>query len=265
MNTDDRIQDFVGEADWPSTATMLQGFGEPGLPASGELVGRALDVLYDDAPRTTYEFLSSDELAVAEVERERRIVRYRAVEARPGIFYLDLLDGAMTATVNDSLALDLSDGRVTRARSRFVDRDGAVRTTTDFFSGRVAGAGPIEPRRRTDALVGLRIFYRYSATEAYEHIYLDAGTFVWHCVRGGEAGLADVDRAEAWELGDDLYLLYWQESVMAVESFLIVDLQKERSIGRMFCWDAPTLDAVHIPFDSRFTILNKTDYPVDPK
>lgn len=263
--TSERIEEFVPETEWPSTATMLQGFGEPGLPASGDLVGRTLDVLYDSAPRTTYEFLTSDEIAVDEAEQERRIVQYRAVEARPGIFYLDLLDGAMTATVNDSLILDLSDGRVTRARSRFVDLDGKVRTTTDFFSGRVAGTGPIEPRLRTSELVGLRIFYRYSATEAYEHIYLDAGTFVWHCVRGGEAGLADVDRAEAWELGDGLYVLYWQESVMAVESFLIVDLQKERSIGRMFCWDAPTLGAVHIPFDSRFTILNKTTYPADPK
>jgi hypothetical protein len=31
----------------------------------------------------------------------------------------------------------------------------------------------------------------------------------------------------------------------------------------MFCWDGPTLDTVHLPFDSQFTILEDTAYPAE--
>lgn len=244
---------------------MLEGFGDPSLPASENFVGQAIEIDFDNGLTIAYRFHSTASLTATENREEEEESRYRAVEARPGIYYIDILAGAGTTLRNDSLVLNVDDGRATLARSRFINHDGAVRSTTDFFSGRIAGRGPINPRPRTDALVGLRIFYRYSEFEAYEHIYLNAGTFVWHCVRGGEQGLADVDRAEAYELGDDLYMLYWQESVMAVESFLIVDMKQTRSIGRMFAWDAPSLSSVHIPFDSRFTVLNRTEYPTDPK
>jgi len=50
---------------------------------------------------------------------------------------------------------------------------------------------------------------------------------------------------------------------MPVESFMVIDLTHERSIGRMFCWDGPTLTPMHLPFDSQFTVLNDTRYPAD--
>jgi hypothetical protein len=259
--TTNELNEFIPEDAWPSTAVMLEGFGEPSLPATRELAGRILEVVYEDGVVVEYDFVSATEVTVTAAGSTVAGQRYRAVEARPGILYVDVVTGDGTKAADDSLVLSLEDGRVTWAHSHFVDRSGEVRTATRFVSGRVAGFGDVEPRPRTDALVGKRIFYRYSDVEAYEHIYLDAGTFVWHCVEGGEKGLADVDRAEAYELADDLYILYWTESVMAVESVLVVDLRQRRSIGRMFCWDAPSLDAVHIPFDSRFTVLNETRYP----
>ena len=188
---------------------------------------------------------------------------YRAVEARPGLYFVDFVKGEGVHASDVSMVIDRNDGRVIVADSAFVDRDGAVRMHTELLTGRVAGTGAIEPLRRSVELVGKRIFYRYSPSEAYEHVYLNGGTFLWHCVRGAEQGLADVDPANVYEIGDGIVMLHWSETVMPVESIVLIDLVNERSIGRMFCWDGPTLAPVHLPFDSRFTLLNETSYPTD--
>ncbi|HRP07968.1 MAG TPA: MoaF C-terminal domain-containing protein, partial [Gemmatimonadales bacterium] len=188
---------------------------------------------------------------------------YRAVEVREEIFYVDFLKGEGTATHDVTMIINRSDGRVTVADSSFVNRDGEVRMHTDFLSGRIVGTGQIQPRAESDELTGKRIFYRYSPTERYEHIYLNAGTFVWHCIQGAERGLGDVDPIRVFELADGVVLLYWSETVMPVESLVVIDLAHERSIGRMFCWDGPTLAPMHLPFDSKFTVLNETRYPAE--
>ena len=263
---DVRQQDYVPEKEWPAVSVMLDGFGSPSLPDSPALAGTSMDVRYDDDSSVRYRFESVNELSVHTLGSDggqSSVLAYRAVEVRPSIFYIDYLRGTGAHTHDVSIVVDLSDGRVTTADSCFVDRGGRIRTHTDFRSGRVQGTGPIEPRRRTDALVGKRIFYRYSDSEAYEHIYLNSGTFVWQCVRGGEKGLADVDQTMTFELAENIHIFFWTETVMPVDSFLVIDLAHERSIGRMFCWDAPTLEPVHLPFDSRFTVLNETEYPAD--
>lgn len=258
------MQDFVPEEEWPRVSVMLEGFGAPSLPDSEALVGEDMTVDQDIAAAVRFRFLSRNRLARSvEGEVGESEHPYRAVEVRPSIFYVDLVAGESVATHDISLVIDLTDGRVTTADTYLVDRDGRVRTTTDFISGRVRGAGPIVPRERTDALVGKRVYYRYSDVEAYEHVYLNAGTFVWQCVKGGEKGLADVEQCKTFELADDLVIFFWTETVMPVDSFLVIDLKAHRSIGRMFCWDTPALARVHLPFDSRFTVLNETRYPED--
>ena len=71
------------------------------------------------------------------------------------------------------------------------------------------------------------------------------------------------DPVQVFELADGIVLLHWSETVMPVESIVTIDLTNKRSVGRMFCWDGPTLDLVHIPFDSQFTILDDTPYPTE--
>lgn len=260
-------QDFVPQEDWPVVSAMLNGFGDPSLPASSALVGQTIDIRYDNGWTIRHEFSSDHQLTWTivhgEGEGEAGSHQYRAVEARPGIQVIDFLKGEGVETHDVTLIVNLDDGRVTTADSSIYLNPGGGRTTTQFLSGRIAGTGEIEPRRRTEALVGKRIYYRYSATERYEHIYLNNGTFVWHCIDGAERGLADADKTRTFELAEDLYILFWTESVMAVESFLVVDLANTRSIGRMFCWENESSAVVHIPFDSKFTVLNETTYPND--
>lgn len=263
MNTTSDTQGFVPQEEWPDVSVMLDGFGAPGLPASDVLVGTALRIDDDNDSTVEYRFDSIDEMTWAFDGGERGSARYRSVEARPRIHVIDFLTGEGEHTHNVTMVVNLDDGRVTTADTGIVPVDGELRTRTAFLSGRVQGMGEIEPREPSDALVGKRIYYRYSDTERYEHIYLNSGTFVWHCIDGGEKGLADVDETRTFELADDIYIFAWFENVMPVDSFLVVDLAQRRSIGRMFCWEATTSQPVHIPFDSTFTVLNETSYPED--
>lgn len=268
-STDSKVhaQGFVAQEDWPDVSAMIEGFGEPSLPASEALSGRTIDVRFDDGRTIRHEFGSTRELTKTVLAGpgagSSGTLAYRAVEVRPGVQIIDVVEGEGAETRAITFVIDLADGRVTAAESGITLTDGVGRTDTLFLSGRVEGTGDIEPRPSSDELVGKRIYYRYSETERYEHIYLNWGTFVWHCISGAESGLADVDQTKTFELADGLVIFYWKESVMPVESFLVVDLHAKRSIGRMFCWENPSQSVVHIPFDSRFTILNDTTYPND--
>ncbi|TFD11687.1 hypothetical protein E3T35_09165 [Cryobacterium sp. TMT1-2-2] len=245
---------------------MLEGFGQPDLPGSTALEGPAIAIRFENGWTITHQFDKGNVTwTITEGDRTGAsgTHEYRAVEVRPNIFLVDFVKGEGAQSSDISMVIDRSDGKVTIADSSFVDRNGAMRMRTEVINGRITGMGEIEPRKRSSELVGKRIYYRYSPTEHYEHIYLNAGTFVWHCVKGGEAGLADADPVQVFELGDGIVILHWSETVMPVESILTVDLTNKRSIGRMFCWDGPTLAPVHLPFDSKFTILEDTSYPED--
>jgi len=259
-------QGYVPQEQWPAVTAMLEGFGSPDLPPTRKLEGSPLTIEFSNGWTIAHSFendqvtwtITSGESAGATATHP-----YRAVEVREEIFYVDFLKGEGTQTQDVTMIINRADGKVTVADSSFVNRKGEVRMHTEFLSGRIAGMGGIEPRAESDELVGKRIFYRYSPTERYEHIYLNTGTFVWYCIEGAESGLGDVDPIRVFELADGVVLLYWSETVMPVESFVVIDLKNERSIGRMFCWDGPTLAPMHLPFDSKFTVLNETSYPVN--
>ena len=259
-------QDYVPTDEWPDVTAMLAGFGEPSLPASSKLERVPLDVRFENGWTIQHLFADGQvtwTITVGDGAGATGTHAYRAVEVRPDVFFVDFIKGEGVHSSDVSMVVDISDGRVTVADSSFVDRNGEVRMHTDFLSGRVTGTGEIEPHKRTSELVGKRIYYRYSESEHYEHVYLNAGTFVWHCVRGAEVGLADADPVQVFEIADGIVLLHWSETVKPVESIVTIDLTHKRSIGRMFCWDGPTLDIVHIPFDSQFTILSDVAYPAE--
>lgn len=260
------VRDYVPTDEWPDVTAMLEGFGAPTLEATADLDGTNFDITFDNGWTIAHRFGNGSvtwTIIEGDGTGETGTHPYRAVEARTNLYFVDFIKGEGAHSSDVSMVIDRNDGRVTVADSSFVDRDGAVRMHTELLTGRIVGTGAIEPLRRSNELAGKRIYYRYSPTEHYEHVYLNDGTFVWHCVRGAEQGLADVDPAPVYELGDGIVMLQWSETVMPVESFVLVDLVNERSIGRMFCWDGPTLSPMHLPFDSRLSVLNETAYPTE--
>lgn len=257
------IQDYIPEDQWPPVSAMLEGFGDQTLPASPALAGTTLSLQADGAS-SEYRFDDESSLTWTDARGEDRksgAARYKAIEARPGIFIVDFLRGEGLSEENVTIILDHNTGATTTGVSRFVVVDGRTRSTTEFSQFNTERSSV--RHERSSGLVGKRIYYRYSDVETYEHIYLNPGTFTWNCVRGAEAGLADTDRCMTWEVAEDLFVFFWTEKVMCVEAVLLVDLREQRSIGRMFGWDDPAAEPVVIPFNSRLSVLNTTEYPED--
>lgn len=257
------IQDYIPEEEWPPVSAMLEGFGDQTLPASHALTGTALSIPAEDGV-DEYTFDTESSLTWTTQrgqEKTSATAGYKAIEARPGIFIIDSVRGEGAAAENVTIIWDRNTGAVTSGVSRFVLAGDRTRSTTDF--SQTNSNGSAARHERSSGLVGKRIFYRYSDVESYEHIYLNPGTFTWNCVRGGEAGLADTDRCMTWEAAEDLFIFFWTEKVMCVDAVLLVDLREQRSIGRMFGWDDPAKEPVILPFNSRLSVLNTTEYPQD--
>lgn len=179
--------------------------------------------------------------------------QYKAYEVRPKIFFVDFYKAENEEEV--SLVLDTMTGQVICGISGLYDRQGERRTKTTFLNARIDGYDDVNPFPSTDDLVGKHILYSYTPLDWYEHIYLNRGTFTWHCLDGTEKGLADTEPTKVLELGKKLYMLFWSETVMPVESFIVVDLEAMRSTGRFFCWDVKPKQIVRKIFGSYATIL----------
>ncbi|MFF2243419.1 MoaF C-terminal domain-containing protein [Arthrobacter sp. NPDC058130] len=258
--TSTEIQDYIPEDEWPPVSAMLDGFGDQTLPASSALSNTALNITAPEGSITEYAFKDASSLVWSGPSGSGTAI-YKAIEARPGVFIIDFARGEGSDAENVTIIFDRNTGAVTSGLSSFVTLDGRVRSTTAFTRSNADGSTTVH--ERSSGLVGKRIFYRYSDVESYEHIYLNPGTFTWNCVRGGEAGLADTDRCMTWAVAEDLYIFFWTEKVMTVEAVLLVDLREQRSIGRMFGWDDPAAVPVILPFNSRLSVLNTTEYPQD--
>jgi hypothetical protein len=264
--TSTELQDYIPEDQWPPVSAMLDGFGDQTLPASPALAGTTVRLPADDGSTTEYGFEDASSLTwrvSGRVANQSGTATYKAIEARPGIFIIDFVRGQGVDALNVTIILDRNTGAATAGVSKFVTVGGKTRSTTEFIHSNTFGSAAVHGR--STGLVGKRIFYRYSDVETYEHIYLNPGTFTWNCIRGGEAGLADTDRCMTWDVADDLYIFFWTEKVMTVEAVLLVDLREQRSIGRMFGWDDPASEPVILPFNSRLSVLNTTQYPQDTR
>ena len=103
------------------------------------------------------------------------------------------------------------------------------------------------PHLPTDELVGKRVQYVYSQTEAYEHIYLNEDLYTWQCLRGSEQGLADTDRCHYRRIADGLYLFVWREKVIPTLGVVLVDWACKRSNGKLFGYEGSDFGALDHP------------------
>ncbi|TPX18770.1 uncharacterized protein E0L32_011519 [Thyridium curvatum] len=60
-------------------------------------------------------------------------------------------------------------------------------------------------------------------------------------------------------IADHLYLLFWTEIIMPVESIVVIELHQMRSTGRFLCWDSKPESIVHVRFGSQATLLSDVD------
>jgi hypothetical protein len=114
----------------------------------------------------------------------------------------------------------------------------------------------------TRELIGMRNLYTYSATERYEHIYLNDNFYAWQCLSGVEAGLADVDRCHMIGIDAKLYLFVWREKIVPTLGVVMIDLERMKTDGKIFGYQGSRFDALsNFPVGAHAQVLNVTRYP----
>lgn len=288
-------------ARWISVGELAEAFSPDSNtpPHTDALAGATHTLDFEDGRVAEYRFLSDSRLAWSEAGgegggpgdpgRPRRAegeAGYFALEPRDGIYFVDFVaaDEPPTAV---SLVLDLPRGIATELVARLpqaadvgeslmarIARGSELTAVAAGFSSAAIDAPftASTPRHEPTAdLVGRRVEYTYSATERYEHIYLNEHFYTWHCLLGSEKGLADTDRCHYLKLGDDLYLFVWREKIVPTLGAVVVDFRAMRTVGKIFghaaAGSAPAEDGlsgapagvVDFPVGARAAVVNITD------
>ncbi|KAL4812581.1 molybdenum cofactor biosynthesis protein F [Aspergillus spinulosporus] len=260
MTTPSATPGFVPVSEWPNLEALAVGYNEHLMAESHKLNGKRLTLVIagTDPTRIAHHFLDDSSLEwEIQGTGQTGTAQFKAFEVRPSIFFVDFYKPDYQEQV--SLVLNLRTGQAIVGLSGFHIKDGQKRTWTRFSDASIDGFSNVTPFAPTADLIGKHILYRYTPRDAYEHIYLNQGTFTWHCLSGTEKGLADTEPCKMLKLDEQLYLLFWSEKIMPVESIVVVDLEQMRSTGRFFCWDPKPAKMVQMSFGSYATVLAETD------
>lgn len=259
---------------------LVKGISEDTLPADDALAGRSLSLHAEDGTVTTLSFAEGGRLVWEVIDGSRMgdageeaclVTRPRA-----DVVVVDYVASTRRATAA-TIVLDLRRSAATTVVGTLPTAEQAARGAFDLATEGseltlvatsivpavidapfVPGAHPHAP---TDELVGKRVQYVYSQTEAYEHIYLNEDLYTWQCLRGVERGLADTDRCHYRKIDEELYLFVWREKVIPTLGVVLVDWRRKQSNGRLFGYEGSDFGALSTtPISSRATLLNVTTY-----
>lgn len=265
---------------WISVGEMASAFGpDNNTPRStAELAGHTLTFYLENGQVVEHRFLSESELVWTMLEGKgtgrQAGERYVAYKVRDGIYFVDFVRHLEQA-VTVSLVLDLRLAIVTALITRLPGRAEAGRPLSDRAARReeltsVRAAflsGAINERFTTYALrhepttdlVDRRVEYSYSATERYEHIYLNERFYTWHCLLGAEKGLADTDRCHCRKVANDLYFFVWRRKIVPALGAVMVNFDIMRTVGKILGYQGSDFDKLaNFPVGAHIRLLNVT-------
>ena len=259
---------------------LVKGISEDTLPADPRLTGSELTLNAANGSVVRLAFIAPDRLVWNALEGpgagdhgEETVVVTRPREEVAVVDYVAATRRATSVTI----VLDLARGAATTVTGTLPTAEqvakGAFALATDAEELTLVETtitpsvidGPFmageHPHAITAELVGKRVQYAYSQTEAYEHVYLNENLYTWHCLRGSERGLADTDRCHYRKIGDELYLFVWREKIIPTLGVVLVDWRSKRSNGKLFGYEGSDFRELSTtPIASRATLLNVTEY-----
>lgn len=259
---------------------LAKGISEHILPDTDDLVGKILQLNFEDKTATRIKFDSINtlnwEVVTGSDKGRRGADTYRATCPREGIYFVDYIQQDQRATTV-SLVIDTSAQKATAvigtlpteaetrkdAFSRVQANMELTGVTTKFVRATLDTPFTAEGHLHnpTDELVGKRVKYVYSQTEEYEHIYLNPNLYTWHCLEGIEKGLADTDRCYYYKVDDDLYLFVWREKVVPTLGIVVIDLKQMKTTGKIFGYEGDDFSKLtNAPVGAFATLLNVTQY-----
>ena len=277
---------------------LAEGFAPAShiLQPVSDLEGRTFALHYADGTADTLHFAGPQSLEVERMHagagnpaqsRERHACRVTSV--REGIYFVDYL-GADEPLLNaagkpraaaTSYVLDLRRllctaviGTLPSEAETHIDAFTRVERGLELTGvqavlrhGRIGAQGSTAHEQAplhapTRELIGMRNLYTYSATERYEHIYLNENFYAWQCLSGVEAGLADVDRCHMIGIDAKLYLFVWREKIVPTLGVVMIDLDRMKTDGKIFGYQGSRFDALsNFPVGAHAQVLNVTRHP----
>ncbi len=259
---------------------LAKGITENILPESGDLAGRSLKLFFEDGSMAQFHFktvsLLSWQVDTGTGKEGLAEAVYRATRPRRGIYLVDYIDPTCRATAV-SLVLDMNTqtalsvvGTLPNEAETRIDAFSRARQELELtaVAAQFLRAGidrtvdtRTHPHTTTSELVGKRIKYVYSKTEAYEHIYLNPNLYTWHCLEGIEKGLADTDRCHYYKIAEALYLFVWREKIVPTLGVVLVDLEQMKTTGKLFGYEGTDFkNLTNAPIGAHATLLNQTQY-----
>lgn len=267
-------QSVAKVSEWIPVGALGEAFAPDAnlLEHTERLGGTTLSLHLEDGSTSRLELLNGRQLSWQGTPHGlSTAVAYRATEIRPGIILLSVVhpDKAGSAI---AVVLDLPRGICTVVSGDLPSKQDtaepllariargleltAVRAT--LLSGAINAplAGNTPRHAKTSDLVGKRVEYTYSATERYEHIYLNERLYTWHCLSGSEAGLADTDSCDYRKIADDLYLFVWREKIVPTLGVVLLDLAQLVTTGQILGYQGFDFGAVtSFPVGARARVL----------
>jgi hypothetical protein len=261
---------------------LAKGITENILPASNDLAGSSSRLYFEDGTEAQVDFIDDHNLTWQMPTNGKETCDpseaiYRATSPRDGIFLVDFIDNRERAQTV-SLVIDRNTqcataviGTLPTPKETGLDAFSRVQKDMELtsVSARFLRAtidrpfSPVShPHGPTDELVGKRIKYVYSQTEAYEHIYLNSNLYTWHCLAGIEKGLADTDCCHYYKIDEQLYLFVWREKIVPTLGLVLVDLDRLKTTGKLFGYEGTDFNTLtNAPIGAYATLLNETRHP----
>lgn len=243
--------------EWIQVGDLAEGISENLLPPSNELAGKTITLYLEDGSVCRYSFQDNQHLKWQDITEQTGGAGdselYRATSLRNGIYFLDYIKQSEQAT-SVTIVLDFNSNAATYLEGRLPTLE---ESRKDLFSRVNEGisltgvkarflAGSInqdfspDTKRHpvTSELVGKRVRYVYSKTEAYEHIYLNDKLYTWHCLSGIEKGLADTDRCHYYKIEENLYFFVWREKIIPTLGVVLIDTDQMKTTGKLFGYES---------------------------
>ncbi|MGE7955579.1 molybdenum cofactor biosynthesis F family protein [Pseudomonas sp. NPDC089530] len=268
------------QPEWITVGALAEGFAADNhvLPGRDDLAGRNLTLHFANGGRIEHHFGAQSLRWQDNTNNASGESSYRATSIRSGIYLVDFLKPANQQTHSVSLILDLPRNIFTAVIGQLPSQ---AETRVDLFSRALAGSELTSVRAQflhgsidappsadspqhgpTEELVGLRNQYVYSATEAYEHVYLNRNFYSWQCLKGVEQGLADTDRCHYYKIAEQLYLFVWREKIVPTLGLVLIDLQAGRTDGKIFGYQGTDFTTPsNFPVGALAHVLNRTTHP----
>jgi hypothetical protein len=207
------------------------------LPQSSALVESQLKITLDSGASFDLDFV------------QRNLVIWRsgdlsgtdwceAVEVAPNTYFIDM---TFNYAPRQSQTFVVSTETRQALAIRTIMREGDIgkdpRAIHQFTAGRI-GDPAIPPMGRKPAptrdLMGLRAIYTYNPGQVFEHAYLNAERYCWHCLVGPLKGQADVEMCTLYKWDDNQYVFCWREFGLPVSTVFFYDWHQMRSTGKFF-------------------------------